>query len=121
MKCTLNSNIKNISGKFGNLLFRTYTKPDGTKETRAYGMPKRKDGSFGYQRKAAFTEGEIKAQAQFKTVSAAVNSLSEQSRKQFHREWQKAKYKFNGKKYVTLRGYIMARLYAEMKDGVNLI
>ena len=121
MKCTLNSNIKNISGKFGNLLFRTYTKPDGTKETRAYGMPKRKDGSFGYERKVKVTPNEAANRAKFQVVSKRISSLSDAERMSFHREWQKAKFKFNGKKYVTLRGYIMARLYAEMKDGVNLI
>ena len=114
MKCTLNSNIKSISGKVGSLLFKTYTKPDGTKETRAYGLPRRIDGSFGYERKAALTEGEIKARVRFQKVSAALNSLSEQSREKFYREWKAARYKFNGKQYATLRGYIMARLYAEI-------
>ena len=61
MKCTLNPNIKSASGKFGNLLFKTFSKPDGTKEIRAYGMPRRKDGSFGYERKAKPSAGEIAA------------------------------------------------------------
>ena len=117
MKCKLNPNIQNVSGKVGNILFKTYTRPDGTKETRAYGMPRRKDGSFGYERKAAITLGEMKSRGRCQKVSAAVNSLSIQSREKFQREWRAARYKFNGKLYKTLRGYIMARIYDEMKNN----
>ena len=63
MKCTLNSNIKSISGKVGSLLFKTYTKPDGTKETRAYGLPRKENGKFGYERKCL----------ERKTASSATN------------------------------------------------
>ena len=75
---------------------------------------KKANGKYGYERKAALTEREIKARVRFQKVTAALASLSEQSREKFYREWKAAKYKFNGKQYATLRGYIMARLYAEI-------
>ena len=116
MKCTLNPNIKSASGKFGNLLFKTFTKPDGTKEIRAYGMPRRKDGSFGYERKAKVTAGELAARQKFQTATMAIRALTEEQRTAYAREWKAAHYKFNGKKYNTLRGYIMARIYDDMKN-----
>ena len=39
MKCKLNPNFQNISGKSGNMMFKTFTKRDGSKETRAYILP----------------------------------------------------------------------------------
>ena len=38
MKCELDSNIKSMSGKVGNMLFKTFKRPDGKTETRAYFM-----------------------------------------------------------------------------------
>ena len=114
MKCTLNSNIKSVSGKVGNIMFRTYTKPDGTKETRAYGLPRKANGKFGYERKAAVTAGELAARQKFQTATMALQALTEEQRLAYAREWKAANYKFNGKQYATLRGYIMARLYAEI-------
>ena len=117
MKCTLNPNIKNASGKLGNLLFKTFTKPDGTTETRAYGMPRRKDGSFGYERKAKPTKGELAARQLFQTVTMKLQALTEEQRMQYAREWKAARYKLHGKEYKTLRGYIMARIYDDMKKN----
>ena len=114
MKCTLNSNIKSISGKVGSLLFKTYTKPDGTTETRAYGLPRKANGKFGYERKAAVTAGELAARQKFQTATMALQALTVEQRLAYAREWKAARYKFNGKQYATLRGYIMARIYADM-------
>ena len=117
MKCTLNPNIKSASGKFGNLLFKTFSKPDGTKEIRAYGMPRRKDGSFGYERKAKPSAGEIAARKQFQNICMAIKALTKEQRGNYCREWVKAKYTLNGKKYASLRGYIMARMYQDLKKS----
>ena len=116
MKCTLNPSIKSASGKIGNLLFKTFTKPDGSKEVRAYGMPRRKDGSFGYERKAKPTKGELAARQLFQTVTMKLQALTEEQRMQYAREWKTARYKLHGKEYRTLRGYIMARIYDDMKS-----
>ena len=118
MKCTLNPNIGNISGKSGNVLFKTFHRADGKTETRAYLLPRdRETGKYGYKRKAAVTKGEMESRGRFKRVSEIYASLSDETKHRYCREWEKARYMFNGKKYCTLRGYIIARLYADMKDG----
>ena len=118
MKCNLNSNIKSISGKCGNVLYKTFHRADGKTETRAYFLPfNRETGKYGYKRKAAVTQGEIESRGRFKRVSEIFASLSDEAKQQYSREWEKARYRFNGKKYCTLRGYIIARLYADLKNG----
>lgn len=118
MKCTLNSNIKSISGKCGNVLYKTYHRADGKTETRAYFLPlNRETGKYGYKRKAKASEKEIESRARFKRVSEILASLSDETKQKYNREWMKAKYMFNGKKYATLRGYIVARIYVDMKNG----
>ena len=118
MKCTLRPDIESMSGKCGNMLFKTYTKPNGKKETRAYFLPV-KDVSptgkktYGYKRQAALSKKEIGARNKFTIVSRQIMNLTDEQRQQYAKEWKAAKYKYNGKKYNTLRGYIMARLYAE--------
>ena len=116
MKCTLNPNVKSLSGKANGLLFKTYTRRDGTKETRAYLMPRRENGKYGYERKAKVTAGELAARQKFQTATMAIRALTEEQRTAYAREWKKAGYKFNGKKYATLRGYIMARIYDDLKN-----
>ena len=118
MKCILNPKFDSISGKSGNILFKTFHRADGKTETRAYLLPKnRETGKYGYKRKAAVTQGEMESRGRFKRVTEIYTSLSDETKQQYSREWKKAKYKFNGKKYCTLRGYIIARLYADMKNG----
>ena len=118
-KCLLNPQFKNISGRVGNILFKTYTKPDGTKETRAYGLPRRENGKYGYKRTTKLSANEKAARMQFGMIAKLVHDMPEEERMTYYREWKKAKFMFNGKKYATLRGYIIARKYAEWRDGVN--
>ena len=113
-KCLLNPQIKNISGRVGNILFKTYTKPDGTKETRAYGLPRRENGKYGYERTAKLSANEKAARMQFGMITKLVHDMPEEERMTYYRAWKKAKFMFNGKKYATLRGYIIARKYAEI-------
>ena len=119
MKCTLNSNIKSVSGKIGNVLYKTFKKPDGSTETRAYLLPRKENGKYGYERKTPVSKKEIAVRAKFSLVSERISRLSEASKKQFAKEWKAAKYMFNGKKYCTLRGYIMARIYADTENFNN--
>lgn len=115
MKCTLNSNIRSISGRTGNVLFKTYKRPDGKTETRAYLLPKRENGKYGYERKAAVSDKELEARNLFKKISEKVAAMTDAEKQEYARQWKKANYKFNGKKYCTLRGFIVAKLYAEEK------
>jgi hypothetical protein len=118
MKITLSQGIETMSGKSNGVLFKTYNRPNGKKETRAYILPV-KDVSptgkktYGYKRQAALSENEIGVRNKFTIVSRQIKNLTDEQRQLYAKEWKAAKYKFNGKKYVTLRGYIMARLYAE--------
>ena len=113
MKCILNPEIENISGKCGGLLYKTYNRPNGKKETRVYILPRKENGKYGYKRKAAYSENEIATRARFAQIAGMIKALSEEQKAQYQKEWKAANYKFNGKKYNTLRGYVIARLYAE--------
>lgn len=119
MKCDLNPAIATMSGKCGGMLFRTYTKADGKKQTHVYFMPKkgfdRRTGKtiYGYTRKSKPTEKETVARNRFAKAYEVFNNMTQDEKMKYHNEWKAAKYKFNGKEYATLRGYIIARLYAE--------
>lgn len=112
MKCELAPGIKSLSGKSGGVLFKTYRKPDGSKQTRAYLLPRRKNGGHGYTRSTPVTEDEKQRRVNFALATAfASRVLADKSSPEF-RYWydrfEKSKGKFNGKKYKTLRGFIMA-------------
>ena len=114
MKVTLDPSIKAISGKSGGMLFKTFKKRDGSSETRMYLMPMKRDGEYGYTRRTKVSKKEQASRTRFATISEAIKNLSEEKRMSYRKQWVAGKYKFNGKKYATLRGYIMARLYAEL-------
>ena len=112
MKCELVPGIKSMSGKSGGILFKKYRKPDGSTETRAYILPRKKNGMHGYTRKTAVTDDEKQRRKNFALASAfASRVLADKSSDEF-RYWydrfKEEKGKFNGKKYKTLRGFIMA-------------
>jgi hypothetical protein len=115
MKCELNPNIKSISGKVGGMLFKTYKRPNGKTETRMYFMPRKKNGKYGYTRTTRVTDKEKVHRSLFAQASAMVSVMTDEEKQRYHTEWQKAKYMFNGKKYASFRGYIVARLYADLK------
>lgn len=122
MKVTLAAGIASMSGKNGNMVFRTYKRPNGKIETRAYVLPKKgwdarqKRTTYGYTRTTKPSEKEIAARERFSQISQILNNLTEEQRTRYAQEWQISKYKFNGKSYATLRGYIMARIYAEQES-----
>ena len=53
------------------------------------------------------------AMSRFTMASGIFKNMPHEEKMRYHKEWKAAKYKFNGKEYATLRGYIIARLYAE--------
>lgn len=123
MKCTLMPGIKSISGSVkqrnGSLLvFKTFNKPavgrkPGETETRAYLMPKR-------VRSTPPSEKEIAVRQRFAAATLYFQNLSNEQREMYAKTWKRDKYMFNGKKYGTLRGYIVARYYAEHPVGESL-
>ena len=119
MKCELVPGIKSLSGKSGGILFKTFRKPDGSKQTRAYLLPRKKNGGRGYTRSTPVTEDEKQRRAIFASASAyASQVLADKSSPEF-RMWydrfQNVDGVFYGKKYKTLRGFIMAVDFAERK------
>jgi hypothetical protein len=105
--------IKSISGAMNvangrQMVFKTYKKRavDGTTktETRLYMMDRK-------ERKTPLSENEMKARLRFKQATDYYNTLEEWQRAEYHHQWRADKYIYNGKKYGTLRGYIIARFY----------
>ena len=114
MKCTLMPGIESISGSFkgkngSRIIFKTYSKPSanrmGKTETRVYLSQKQ-------TRTKPLSENEIACRARFAAARAYAADLSDEQSKQYHDEWKRSDYLFNGKRYATLKGYIMARFYA---------
>ena len=64
-KCELSKNILSISGKIGNLVFKTYKRRDGTTETRAYRKPT-------YERKTPPGKKELAARSRFSSMAKQV-------------------------------------------------
>lgn len=116
MKCTLNPNIQNLSGKAGKLMFKTFTKRDGTTETRVYTLPQRKDGSYGYERKAPVSKAEQDNRSTFAVAQSIKAKLSEEQKATLAREFQLSNGMFRGKKYRTLQGFITAWVFAVVKE-----
>ncbi|MBQ8938852.1 MAG: hypothetical protein IJ047_01340 [Paludibacteraceae bacterium] len=56
---------------------------------------------------------EIEHRERFATLTQAIQRLTPEQWEFLRKEWKAAGYKFNGKKYSTLRGYAYARLYKE--------
>lgn len=120
MKCKLNSAIESMSGRCGNMLFKTYKRPNGKTETRAYLLPRdRRTGKFGYKRTSAPSDKEIKARAQFSKFAVKYAALTDEEKRYYAERYARDNHVFNGKKYNTLRGYIIANFYALEKNGVN--
>ena len=50
-------------------------------------------------------------------INIAYATMPETERQRYAEEWVKANYEYNGIKCNTLRAYILARLYAELKSA----
>jgi len=69
------------------------------------------------ERSTPVSDKELRARARFAEFSQMYTNMSDEQKSKYKKEWKRAQYKFNGKKYNTLRGYIMARFYAENSQG----
>jgi len=115
MKVTLPAGIKSISGAIkqsdgSKLVFKTFTRPSvnrkkGETETRAYLIPKRERATPPSMRELAVRQRFVNASLYFQT-------LTNFQREMYAKAWKRDKYMFNGKKYATLRGYIVAHYCA---------
>ena len=116
MKCTLNPNIQAISGKSGKLMFKTFTKRDGSTETRVYTLPRRKDGSYGYERRTPVSKAESDNRSTFAIAQSLKAKLTDEEKNTLEREFHLSRGMFRGKKYSTLQGFISAWVFAVVKE-----
>ena len=92
MRIKLASGIESISGKSKNMIFKTYTKPDGSTETRMYFVPRNEDGEPVYQRSTPVSKHEIQIRALFSKRQQRVNQLLKANPKLSKKEaWKIAK------------------------------
>ena len=63
------------------------------------------------ERKTPLSQNEINARIRFAEASQYCRSLTQQQLDEYNRQGKKTGFKYGGKKYNTLRGYIMARFY----------
>ena len=102
-KCSIkNGVIASISGRLGDLLYKTYRKPDGTTVTRSYLYRK-------HERSTPLSPNEVRARLAFANAAAFVRNLTAEQLQSYRNRWQHDRHSFNGKRYATLRGYIIAR------------
>ncbi len=106
--------IESISGSMkqkngSRIVFKTFSKPSvnrGDKpETRVYLMRRQ-------ERSTPLSGNEIAARNRFAEAATYFKNLTEEQRMAYYKPWESANYCYKGKKYVTLRGYIMARYFA---------
>jgi len=64
-KCELPKGILSLSGTLGNIVFKTYRRPDGTTVTRAY-------RKTAYERKTPITDKECAARSRFSRMAQEV-------------------------------------------------
>ena len=62
-------------------------------------------------RTAPVTDKELKARGKFAEAAQFYRNLTEEQKEAYSKQWRKNKYRLNGKKYGTLRGYIVALFY----------
>jgi hypothetical protein len=91
------------------IVFKTFSKPSANRssktETRVYLMHRK-------ERSTPISENEMAARNRFSEAAAYFKNLSEEQRMAYYKPWKSANYCYNGKKYATLRGYVIARFYA---------
>ena len=109
MKVTLPKGIASISGTFatsGNkkLVAKTFRKADGSKETRMYWLETQK-------RSTPVSPNEQANRARFAEASLFWKQLTLEERMRYTQAMKKDGYRFNGKEYASLRGYVIARFY----------
>lgn len=113
-KIDLPKGIASISGtlsknNYGKLLAKTFKRADGTTFTRLYSMP-------NTQRSTPVSPKELAIRGRFEQAAKECAALSDKQKARYAREWEKHNYTFNGKKYGTLRGYIIARLLHDINN-----
>ena len=114
-KCDFDGGISNVRGTLAKQVYYDH----GKKITRSIvasvrnGKQRIHIREYG-ERRTALTPNEARCRVLFGKALAVVNALSEERKQQFAKEGKRDKYKFNGKQYKSFRGYIIARVYADL-------
>ena len=118
--CKFPAGIEHVSGTLSKKTIRT---ADGTITQRVFACMRngkqriyfRKDGP----RTTPLSEKEKQARVRFAQAARYYKNLSTEQMDQYRELFSKTGGVFNGKKYSTLRGFIIARCCAEMKECEN--
>ena len=100
--------IASISGRLGDFLYKTYRKPDGTTVTRSYLYRK-------HERSTPLSPNEMRARSAFANAAAYFQNLTPEQLQSYREQYANDRFTFNGKRYATLRGFVMAHFFAENK------
>ena len=114
-KCDFDGGISNVRGTISKQVYYDH----GRKITRSIVASVRNGKQRIHireysERRTALSPNEARCRALFGKALAVVNALSEEHKQQFLKEAKRDKYKFNGKQYKSFRGYVMARVYADL-------
>lgn len=101
----------------GTINKRTYQGPDGIHTVRTYAKTMNGKTRIYVRdekpRNTPPTKATLLTRQRFSDCARICRDLSPEQRQTYHDQWVAAKYIFRGKNYNTLRGYIIARLYAD--------
>ena len=102
--------MKGVSGTL-----RTITLNDGTKRKIIVTCSRSGKQRMYFRdykpRTAPPSDNELKARSLFAQATQFFRNLTEEQKEAYHKQWVKNRYKLDGKKYVTLRGYVVALFY----------
>ena len=102
--------MKGVSGTL-----KTITLADGTKRKMIVTCSKSGKQRMYFRdykpRTSKVSDKEKKARTKFAEAAIFFRNLSDEQKKAYYQQWKKNKYCLNGKKYVTLRGYIVALFF----------
>ena len=114
-KCDFADNVKNVRGT----LSKTVHYEHGQKIVKrvvAQVTPSGKQRIFIRQdaiRTTPYSDKEIAQQTRFKQAADYYYHLDETTKMAYAAAWKKNNHMFNGKKYATLRGFIIANYFAQ--------
>ena len=114
-KVKLMKGIESMSGTLAKnahgdrVIAKTFTKANGTKETRLY-FYKAGEGV----RTTPVSDKEKAQRARFAQANEALKQLTPEQKQHFAQQCHDSHFFFNGKQYRTFRGYLLARLMLDL-------
>ena len=72
-----------------------------------------------YKRRTPPSENELKTRGLFANANARMKAMSQDEIEKYRKQWVAANYAWRGKKYATLRGFILAHIFDELKKQLN--